>query len=163
MGLVLNLFANSEQISFIYLFFSIPNIGASFTCLYLTQRSNEIRVLTLFMNYIPHTDFIISINIFNAGLLKLDKIYHNYKRHLMKNEMLARLWKHMSKNKYIEKERFKDHGGRDNIWASKKNFDLKSAERMRVSIPDWENLVWKSTGQEWTWHVQEIERKWCSF
>lgn len=39
--------------------------------------------------------------------------------------MLARLWKHMSKNKYIEEERFKDHGGRDNIWASKKALTWK--------------------------------------
>lgn len=67
------------------------------------------------MNYIPHTDFIISINILNAGLLKLNKIYHNYIRHSMKNEVLARLGRHMSENKYIEKEHFKDHGGRDNI------------------------------------------------
>lgn len=65
--------------------------------------------------------------------------------------MLARLWKHMSKNKYIEEERFKDHGGRDNIWASKKNFDLKSADRMRVSIPDRKSSVKKyRTGMDLT-------------
>lgn len=46
----------------------------------------------------------------------------------MKNEMLARIWRHMSKNKYTEKELFKDHSGRDNIWALKKSWPEKYRE-----------------------------------
>lgn len=53
----------------------------------------------------------------------------------MKNEMLARLWRHMSENKYIEKERFKEHGGRDNIWASKKTLTWKVQREWDWAFP----------------------------
>lgn len=54
----------------------------------------------------------------------------------LNSEMLARLRGHMSKNKYTKKGIFKDHSGRVNIRALKKNLDLKSTEKVTVSIPD---------------------------